>query len=83
MAAALAAVPAWLSILAGVLGGMVFVGVHGFAGYLATKTIRYRVTGWAVAAVLVLLGLGVGTVLTYNASANAIAAQVGIGRCGP
>ena len=83
MSGLLAALPLWLSVLAGVLGGIVFVAVHIFAGYLATRTIKYRATGLAVAAVLVLLGLGVGTVLSYNATANAVAAEIGIGKCGP
>jgi len=82
----LAAVPLWLSVLAGVLGGIVFVGVHGFAGWLTTSATwrtRYRTAGLIIATVLVLLGLGVGTVLSYNATANAVAAEIGVGKCGP
>lgn len=77
----LVSVPLWLSILSGVLGGLIVVGLHLFAGWMATRTMRRRPVAYLAAAALVAGGLVVGTVLTFNTSANAVAAQVGIGRC--
>lgn len=77
------AVPPWLLILAGMIGGMCVIALHGFAGYLATKTIKYKITGRAVAITLILAGTVVGTMLSFTMATSAVAADVGYARCAP
>lgn len=79
----LTAVPTGLLILAGLIGGMCVIGLHGFAGLLATRTIKYKVTGRVVALVLVLAGTAVGTGISYAMTTTAIEIDAGIARCIP